>query len=251
MFAVPRLLKSSKLKTSIFNFKKFYANRVVSFHYKLKDQKTGDLYDQNDENSDAFSYVEGQQQILPNLEKRMESLNAGDKAVIELDAKDAYGVYNKELMTSVPRKNFSFEIKEGDHVNVGHDPLSYRIHSISEQTVTLDLNHPLAGVDLVFDIHVTETREATEEERKPQHVHGPGCGHDHSHDHHTHEHVHGEGCGHDHSHDHDHTHEHVHGEGCGHDHSHDHQHTHEHVHDKGCSHDHKHGEGCSPTHKHE
>ena len=46
------------------------------------------------------------------------------------------------------------------------------------ETVTLDGNHPLAGVDLTFDVEVTEIRDATEDELSHGHVHGPGGAHD-------------------------------------------------------------------------
>jgi Cd2+/Zn2+-exporting ATPase len=91
-----------------------------------------------------------------------------------------------------------------------------------------------------------------------EHVHGPGCGHDHHH--HAEpekEHVHGPGCGHDHGHE-DHHHvepekEHVHGPGSGHDHGHEHHHhaaPAEHVHGPGCGHDHDHAHGDAPVHVH-
>jgi len=100
-----------------------------------------------------------------------------------------------------------------------------------------------------------------------EHVHGPGCNHDHDdeHDHHGHhghhhgEHVHGPDCNHDHDdhdhHHHGHSHEHVHGPDCdhGHDdhghHHHGHSHT-EHVHGPGCNHDHDHGHGHGHAHHH-
>ena len=52
-----RLFQSRQLKNSIFSFKKFYAKRVVSFHYTLKDQETGEIYDSTDQRADPFSYV--------------------------------------------------------------------------------------------------------------------------------------------------------------------------------------------------
>jgi FKBP-type peptidyl-prolyl cis-trans isomerase SlyD len=72
------------------------------------------------------------------------------------------------------------DIKVGDRFRAGSGPQApvVVVTAVTETHVTLDGNHPLAGMDLAFDIEVTEVRDATEEELAHGHVHGPG-GHQH------------------------------------------------------------------------
>ena len=71
------------------------------------------------------------------------------------------------------------EVKVGDQFRVGEEDHAsvVTVTAVEGETITLDGNHPLAGVDLTFDVEVTEVRDATEEEVAHGHVHGPGGAH--------------------------------------------------------------------------
>jgi FKBP-type peptidyl-prolyl cis-trans isomerase SlyD len=153
--------------------------RVISFHYTLTDPDGQQL--DSSQGGDPLSYLEGRGQMIPGLEAELGKLNQGDKSQFSVAAKDAYGEHNSEHVIDVPRDKVpTEEIKVGDQFRAGeeeHAPL-VTVTAVGDESVTLDGNHPLAGMDLTFDVEITEIREATEEEVAHDHVHGPG-GHQH------------------------------------------------------------------------
>ncbi|MCE9624746.1 MAG: peptidylprolyl isomerase [Deltaproteobacteria bacterium] len=153
--------------------------RVVSFLYSLKDPG-GNLIDSTDD-GEPFSYMEGVGQMIPGLESQMTALNKGDKKTLHVPFAQAYGERDETLVLEVPRDKFPVkELKIGDQFQVGNTPGGppMTVADFNETTVTLDGNHPLAGVDLTFQVEVVETREATDQELAHGHAHGHH-GHDH------------------------------------------------------------------------
>jgi len=182
------------------------------------------------EKGEPLWYLHGAGNIIPGLEKQLEGLKKGDARKCVVAPEDGYGVYDKTRIHQVPKAQFpqgKYDI--GDHI-IATAPdgteVPARITAMDGKTITLDFNHELAGKTLTFEITVNEVREASKDELKHGHVHGPGGhGHHEGHDHEGHDHA-----GHDHDHDHDHA---------GHDHDHDHEHG-EHTHAHGDDKDHKH-----------
>jgi FKBP-type peptidyl-prolyl cis-trans isomerase SlyD len=165
--------------------------RVISFHYTLTDPK-GETLDSSTGRS-PLSYVEGQGQIIPGLEIELAKLNTGDKKRIEVKAQHAYGLRNSDLVFEVAKDRLpSQEIKVGDRFRSHASPVPLTVTKVTDSHVTLDANHPLADVDLTFDVEVTEMREATDEDLAPS-CGGScsGCGHDEEHSR-----EHGGCCGH-------------------------------------------------------
>jgi FKBP-type peptidyl-prolyl cis-trans isomerase SlyD len=156
--------------------------RVISFHYTLTN-KAGEVIDTSRDSADPFAYIEGASQIIPGLEKPMALLNVGDKRKIEVEAVDAYGVHDDQLIVEVPKTKLpnSEELQPDDQFQAqgpNGEMLLFRVVEILGDNVKLDGNHPLAGEDLVFDVEVTGVRDATAEELSHGHVHGAG-GHHH------------------------------------------------------------------------
>lgn len=155
--------------------------KVISFHYTLTDS-AGKTLDTS-AGGDPFSFMEGVSQIIPGLEREVLDLAAGTKKKIAVAAADAYGLKNDSLVVTVPKSQLpsgGAEIAIGDRFKGGqedHAPI-FTVTRVTESDVTLDGNHPLAGVDLVFDIEITDVRAATEEEIAHGHAHGPH-GHHH------------------------------------------------------------------------
>jgi len=155
--------------------------RVVTFHYTLKD-KSGQQLDSS-RGGEPMTYLEGSGQIIPGLEAAMKALKTGDAQKISVPAADAYGEHDKEMVFEVPRSQFP----AGESIDIGMkfragapgepSPV-FTVTAIREQSVEVDGNHPLAGQDLFFDVEVTDVRDATLEEIKHGHAHGPG-GHHH------------------------------------------------------------------------
>ncbi len=153
--------------------------RVVAFHYSLTDPH-GNLIDSS-EGGEPFRYMEGLGQMIPGLETQMTSLKQGDKRRLQVPHGQAYGERDETLVLEVPRDKFPVqELQIGDKFQVGNSPGGppMTVADFNDKTVILDGNHPLAGVDLTFDVEVVEVRDATAEEVAHGHAHG-GDGHHH------------------------------------------------------------------------
>ena len=153
--------------------------KVVSFHYTLTDP-SGKLIDSSSGQS-PLSFMEGSGQIIPGLERQMAGLKKGDKRKIGVPAVEAYGLRDDKMVIKMPREKLPVkEVKLGDRFTGGQEPHApvFVVVELGLTEVTLDGNHPLAGVDLTFDIELVDTREATSEEISHGHAHGE---HGHSH----------------------------------------------------------------------
>ena len=154
--------------------------KVVSFHYTLKDSK-GEVLESS-VNDEPLSFLEGVGQIIPGLEGALKGLKKGEKKSVHVKAVEAYGERELELIVQVPRDKIpKKDVAVGDRFHAdsggGHTQVVV-VTAINDSHITVDGNHPLAGQDLQFDVEVTEVREATAEEMKHGHSHGPG-GHHH------------------------------------------------------------------------
>lgn len=154
-------------------------SRVISFHYTLTDPDGKQL--DSSQGRQPMSYLEGISQIIPGLESALGKMSPGDKQLVKVAAKDAYGDRNDEHVVQVPIDKLpTSEVKIGDQFRAGDEDHAsvVTVTGVEGETVTLDGNHPLAGVDLTFDVEVTEIRDATEDEVSHGHAHGPGGAHD-------------------------------------------------------------------------
>lgn len=152
--------------------------RVIGFHYTLTDPQGKTIDSSTD--GDPMYFMEGSGQIIPGLEEVLITLKKGDKKKIDVVAENAYGEREEENVIEVPRDQLpKGDIKAGDvfHSRDGHSP-PLTVVSTTDTHVTLDANHPLAGIDLTFDVEIMEVRMATQEEMEHGHAHGPQ-GHSH------------------------------------------------------------------------
>ncbi len=153
-------------------------NTVVSIHYTLKDD-AGVIIDSS-EGAEPLVYLHGAQNIIPGLEKELEGKTTGDTLQVTIEAADAYGEVNENLIQTVPSNLFQgvdklevgmqFQAETPDGTQV------ITIAAVDGDDVTIDGNHPLAGERLHFNVDVADIREATAEELEHGHVHsGEGC----------------------------------------------------------------------------
>lgn len=152
--------------------------RIVSFHYTLRDP-SGRVLDSS-AGGEPITYLEGAGQIIDGLDAKLRTALAGQKSRVEVPAKSAYGERNPEQMQRVKREVLPIEgeLNIGDQFQTGPsraDPV-VTVAAIEGDEVLLDANHPLAGVDLTFDVEVITAREATPEELSHGHAHGEGGG---------------------------------------------------------------------------
>ncbi len=161
---------------------KIAQNRVVLMHYTLKDEH-GNTIDSS-EGQEPLAYIQGIGNVVPGLEDALEGKSKGDKLQVTVEPTDGYGERNDEMVQQVSKSGFNAEGDEelvpGMQVQIetNNGPSIAMVTKIEEDDVTLDLNHPLSGVTLNFDIEVVDVRASTEEEIEHGHVHGPG-GHQH------------------------------------------------------------------------
>ena len=149
-------------------------NLVVSMHYKLTDND-GNVLDSS-EGAEPLTYLHGSGNIIPGLEKELVGKVEGDSHQVKVEPEEGYGEINPELIQTVDKAAFqgvesvevgmSFEAQASDG-SVQH----IVVKSIEGEVVTIDANHPLAGVTLNFDVEIVSVREATEEEIDHGHVH--------------------------------------------------------------------------------
>jgi FKBP-type peptidyl-prolyl cis-trans isomerase SlyD len=146
---------------------------VVSIAYTLSND-AGDVLDTS-EGAEPLSYIHGRGQIIPGLEAALAGRAVGDAFQIRIPPGDAYGEHDPELVQQARRAQFGGEEPEvGMQVEAqgpdGRETLT--IVAVEGDVVTLDANHPLAGVTLNFDVTIVEVRAATTQELAHGHVHG-------------------------------------------------------------------------------
>jgi FKBP-type peptidyl-prolyl cis-trans isomerase SlyD len=156
-------------------------NKVVSLTYRLTESDVnGALIEEVNENH-PFTFVFGAGNLIPGFEQNVNNLKVGDAFAFSVKSADAYGAYDAEGVMDLPITIFHNEgvldeevCKVGNIVPMQNENGQHYngiIKEISDSTVTMDFNHPLAGVDLHFKGAVVGIREATQEELEHGHVH--------------------------------------------------------------------------------
>lgn len=154
--------------------------RVVTFHYTLRDP-SGRVLDTS-AGGEPITYLEGAGQIIDGLDEQLRAEPAGVKTKVRVPAAKAYGERDPDQVQRVKRALLPVEgeLHPGDQFRTGEDNFSpvVTVVGVEGDEVLLDANHPLAGVELTFDIEITAARAATPEELRHGHAHGAGgCGH--------------------------------------------------------------------------
>lgn len=158
---------------------KIEKDRVVRFHYTVSEQGQPAL--ESSQGREPLAILIGRGNIIPGLEQAMDGHEVGDKFEVDIAAADAYGEKREGLSQRVPKKHFGGQrLEPGMQVvlQTNFGPRAVTIEKVGMSVVDVDLNHPMAGQDLHFDVEIVEVREATLEELEHGHVHGEG-GHHH------------------------------------------------------------------------
>jgi len=154
--------------------------KVVAIRYRLS---LDDGRVISESGADTLDYLHGSGNIVPGLETQLAGRSVGETVDATVAPEQAYGERDPMRVEEVPRSAFPAGIDlvpgmqlaaQDQHGNV--KPLTVR--SLTAETVTVDLNHPLAGETLHFSVDVISVRDATAEEIAHGHAHGPG-GHQH------------------------------------------------------------------------
>jgi FKBP-type peptidyl-prolyl cis-trans isomerase 2 len=133
---------------------------TVKVHYqgKLKD---GTVFDDSNTRKEPLIFTIGQSDIIAGFDTAVEGMDPGQEKTVNIPADQAYGPHRKEMVVTVNRKELPPDLKPvvGQQLSVSQDEKQYAVVTVtgvSEDSVTLDANHPLAGQDLTFGIKLVE-----------------------------------------------------------------------------------------------
>lgn len=149
---------------------------VVSIHYTLSDND-GNILDSSS-GKDPLHYLHGHGNLIIGMEEGLEGKANGDRVSLTIAPEKGYGEKSDKLIQKVPKSAFGDQrVDKGMQFNTENGHI-VTITDIGKDDVTVDGNHPLAGVHLNFEVKVINIRQATKEEVEHGHVHEPG-GHAH------------------------------------------------------------------------
>jgi FKBP-type peptidyl-prolyl cis-trans isomerase SlyD len=159
-------------------------DRVVSLTYQLRvDKSDGEIVESLTKDSPLI-FLYGSGNLLPKFEENIDGLKVGDKFNFNLSAEDAYGELNEDAIVSVPISAFAMN-GSIDHnmLTIGNkipmqdtagNKLTGTVTEVSNDSVKMDFNHPLAGNSLFFNGEISDIRDATEDEMHHGHAHYEG-----------------------------------------------------------------------------
>ncbi len=154
--------------------------KVVAIHYTLKNN-AGEVIDTS-EGKEPLYYLHGFGNLIAGMEEGLEGKSKGDKFELKISPEKGYGARIEEAVQQVPMDAFGgADVKVGMQFQASGDaghPIVVTVTKVEDNTVTVDANHPLAGVELNFKVEVMDVREASQDEIAHGHVHGTG-GHHH------------------------------------------------------------------------
>ncbi len=135
---------------------------MVSLEYTLSDEN-GKVIESN-KGKDPLIYKQGQHQIIPGLEKSLAGMKVNDQKKVRVKPEEAYGPVDPKRFQEVPKEKLPPEALKVGTMLMAKSPqgqgLPVKVQEIKEKTVVLDLNHPLAGKTLTFDVKVLDVKSA-------------------------------------------------------------------------------------------
>jgi len=178
---------------------KITEGRLVELDYILK-VADGEVVESSAEEG-PIVYLHGNGEIPERLENALLDSEAGAKLELTLEPKEAFGEYDVEAITTVPREDFpaDAEIEKDQWIQVevqmegeevageeveGEFEMDMRVVEINDESVVLDANHPLAGKTITYSVEVRDVHQPTEEQLKERyagHEHGEDCCGQHDH----------------------------------------------------------------------
>lgn len=135
---------------------------IVAIEYTLTDEE-GKVIDTN-AGKEPLTFIHGAGQIVPGLEKELLGLKPGDQKKVQVKPEDAYGMPSRDAFQEMPRESIPAEAQKPGATLMAKAPdgraLPIRVHEVKEKTVIVDLNHPLAGKTLNFDVTIKDIKAA-------------------------------------------------------------------------------------------
>ena len=152
-------------------------DKVIAFHYTLT--VDGDKVESSRDNGEPLWILLGHGQLIPGLEKALEGHEAGETLAVDIAPAEGYSEREDGRIQRVPKKYFqqANKLKPGMTTVLSLKQGGQRVvtvHKVGMTAVDVDLNHPMAGKTLHFDVTINEVRDGTEEEIQHGHAHPPG-----------------------------------------------------------------------------
>ena len=160
-------------------------NMVASVHYTGTLPDSGEVFDSS-EGREPLSFLVGHKQMIPGFEDEIMGAKVGEKKEFTLSSDRAYGDRDDEAVQQIARDQFA-QLEQEAKLEVGMQlvaqgqggPMPFIISELSDDMVTADFNHTLAGQSLKFAVEIVELREASDDEQAHGHAHGPDGHHHH------------------------------------------------------------------------
>jgi FKBP-type peptidyl-prolyl cis-trans isomerase SlyD len=144
------------------------SNSVVSLTYELHttNEEGQQVFVEKADEQNALVFLYGTGMMLPKFEEHLAGLNVGDEYSFELSAEDGYGAIDPGAFADLPKEMFKevdlpsvgdvipLQDNEGNHFRAG-------VTAVHDDTIAVDLNHPMAGKNLIFSGKILSVREAT------------------------------------------------------------------------------------------
>ncbi|MSS76772.1 MAG: peptidylprolyl isomerase [Methyloglobulus sp.] len=154
-------------------------NTAVTIHYTLTND-AGEVLDST-AGGEPMAYLHGRGNIISGLEKTLQNKNVGDTFDVRIEPEDAYGEFSEDMIQVVSREMFDgiddLEVGMQFHAAVNSGSGVVTVMKIDGDDITIDGNHPMAGLALSFAIEVVGVRLVTKDENSHGHIHGAGCNH--------------------------------------------------------------------------
>ena len=157
--------------------------KVVAFHYTVSDG--GEALESSRDRGEPLAFLVGSGGLIPGLEQALMGREEGERFEVMVEPSQAYGERRADYTQRVPKKYF----QHPDHLKPGMTTVlstsdggrrQVTVQKVGSSVVDVDLNHPLAGKTLKFDVEITGVRDATADELAHRHAHGID-GHGHAH----------------------------------------------------------------------
>ncbi len=146
--------------------------QIVSIEYQLRDDE-GKMLDETG-GDEPLNYLHGSGQLVIGVEKALEGKSVGTEIEVVVPPAEGYGEHDPEKIFDVPRKNFDFEVEVGQTLqaqSADGQGMPVQVKEVGKESVSLDANHPLSGMNLNFKIKILDVHEATDDEKN----HGHSC----------------------------------------------------------------------------
>ena len=133
---------------------------TISVHY-TGSLENGEVFDSSKGRA-PLKFTTGAGQLIKGFDSAVIGMNVGDKKTVNIPPQDGYGERNEDLIVDMPKANMpkDMQVEVGMTLQLADqagNPVPATVHEICEEVIKMDVNHPLAGETLVFEIEIAET----------------------------------------------------------------------------------------------